>query len=114
MRKDNQLLLAIQRHGPFPGEDLDALDSRVIGRAVRHALCDPTDQQFIIIGVGVETLPAAMWQRRSALEEQKTVSGRGGEKPPAARLFDQVLIILGGFKSQQREAEPILAAGLAM
>src|SRR5439155_2472959 len=64
--------------------------------------------------VGVETLPAAMWQRCSALEEQKAVSGRGGEKPSAAGLFDQVLIILGGFKSEQREPEPILAAGLAM
>src|SRR5207247_10835510 len=55
-----------------------------------------------------------MRQRRCSFEQQKTVVRRRRKKAPTTRLFNEMFVVFGGFKTEQGKLESVLATGFAV
>ena len=82
--------------------------------AVGHALLDPAPHQAIGGRIELDPLAAAVRQAGRRLEQQQALIGRGREEPAAAAFLHEVLVILLRLEAEQRQAEAVLAARLAV
>jgi len=95
-------------------EDLDADHLRRVGVARLGPLGDPSRDQAVGGGAGLDELATAMGNDRRGLEQQQAFVGRCGGDPPSPGLLDEVFVILGGFEAEEGEPEAVLAPALAV
>src|SRR5262249_6734862 len=114
VRISSQLLLVLPGHEPLLGEDGDFGYHRVVGLAERRAGGDPAADQLVFVGAAVHAPAAALAHAAAGLDQEQAALRGRREQAPAACLLDQGVVIEVGLKTEQRQLEAVLAAGLAV
>jgi hypothetical protein len=109
-----ELLPALPRQDAVLGGDADLRDDRVGVPAVGHAGGDPPADDPVLVAAGVHLPAAAVRDRADGLLQKQRGVGGGGQEPPAAGLLHQRLVVEFRLEAQQRQAEAVLPAGLAV
>jgi hypothetical protein len=109
-----ELLAAVRGQNPTTRIDGDGRHRRIVRPPVGHPLPDPPHQKPIVVTVLAEPLPAAVGEHSGPLEQKQAVLRRRRQKPPPEGLLDEILIVVRRLEAQQRKAEAVLAAALAV
>ena len=96
------------------GKDFDSRDRRVVRFAVRHSLANPSNQQFVIVGIGLQAFAASVRHGAGRFEQEETAIRRRREQSASASFLDQMFVIFRRFETEQRKPEAILAARFAV
>ena len=96
------------------GTTFDRDDGRIAVAAVGHPLLDPAVEHAVFVAADVHPLAAAVRRAPLGLSSSRLSPGEEGKQPSATSLLHQEFVIVLGIKSQERQLEAVLAAGLAV
>ena len=75
---------------------------------------NPAGDDAMFVRAGLHAAAAAVGRLRRGLLQKQALLGGGRKRAAASTFLDERLVIQGRLEAQQAEAEPVLAAGLAV
>ena len=111
MRLHEQTLRRSFAVAPLFWEDREALEHRLVGQRIGHALAQPADEQLVGLRAALEAQTSLVRQRHGRLLEQEAFVGRRWEHAPAPSLLDDLGIVGFRIVGEDRQLETVLPFG---
>ena len=108
-RGDLELLRRLGLHRGAGGLHDDVFERRLIFLRIRHALGNPAHERLVLLGAGLQFLPARVRHDGSALGDEQAFLRCRREYPAALSLLHDGFIILLGLETEHAEPKAALA-----